>query len=216
MKYALLLISFFIVSCAQKVLVPLSNGVEADPRKLKALYRDERIRIEVRTGAWKGYPSDLEGYLLPIYLEVQNLSRSEIDIRLSDIRVIDDRGRQFNALTPKDASELARGSPSVGFSIGVGIGTPHWGLGWWGPPYYYEDVSDIVKRAFIEGSVLPGRKVSGFVYFQDLPKDSKRIELRISYSVEGVVYDVIFPFEVKHGKDGSYNGNKENRQGSGS
>lgn len=213
MRYALFLISVIILSCAQKVLVPLPNGVEADPKSLSARYEDERVRVVVRTGAWDGYPSDLEGYLLPIYLEVENRSERELLIELKDLLLIDDRGRQYNALSPRDASELARGAPSVGVSVGVGFGTPHWGFGFWGPPYYYDDVSDIVRKAFIEGRILPDRKVYGFVYFKDIPEDVRRIELKVSYSIGGVYYDVSFPFEVKDGKGSSDNGDKENRKG---
>jgi hypothetical protein len=214
MKYALFLISFLLLACAQKVLVPLPNGVNPDPEKLSSLYEDERVRILVKTGAWDGYPSDLEGYLIPIFLEVENRSEGEIRIELEDIVLVDDRGHQLNALSPKDASELARGAPSVGVSVGVGFGTPHWGFGLWGPPYYYyDDVSDIVKKAFIEGKILPGRKVSGFLYFKDELEGAGRVELRLSYSSEGVVYDVTFPFEVRDGKGSADYGNKKDREG---
>ncbi len=212
MKYALLLVMFLTLSCAQKVLVPLSNGVKADPEKFTAVYEDERVRIKVVSNAWDGYPSDLDSYLTVIFLEVENRSQEEVFISLTDLTVIDDRGKQYNALTPKDASEVARGSSSVGVSVGIGFGDPHWGFGLWGPPYYYDDVSDVVQKAFVGGRILPGKSMSGFVYFQDFGEKVKRIEFRISYTVEGVVYDVTFPFEVKDGKEGADNGDQENRR----
>ncbi|NPA41159.1 MAG: hypothetical protein GXO18_02690 [Aquificae bacterium] len=203
-----------LLSCSQKVLVPVGNGVKVDERNYSAVYEDERVKIFVKANAWEGYPSDLDDLLLPLYVEIRNKGREVIEVRREDIFLIDDRGNQYNALDPKDAAEVARGDTGVGVGVGIGVGTPHYGVGWTVGTPIYTDVEDVINKAFIPGRVLPGRKLKGFVYFQKLPDEVNRLTLKLGYRI-GEAYRVAeFKFKVRDGKGSSDNGDKESREGS--
>ncbi len=213
MRYlALLVIVFTVFSCAQKKLVPVGNGVYVDPKTYTSAYENERVKIVVRANAWEGYPSDLEDYVLPLYLEVQNKSSEVLEIDPRDLVILDEKGNQYNALEPKDVAEAVRGGSGVGVSVGFAYGAPTWGLSWLaGGPSYYEDTEDIINRAFIPGRVSPGATLRGFVYFQKIPDEVRRITLRVGYRIGGRREEVAFKFKVRKGS--SDNGNKEGRPG---
>ncbi len=213
MGYLLILVIFILsFSCAQKKLIPLENGVKVDTKTYTSIYEDEFVSIKVRANAWEGYPSDLPDYVLPLYLEVRNKSSEVVEIDLRDITLVDDRGNQFNPLEPKDVAEAVRGGSTVGISVGFAYGTPGWGLGWLaGGPPYYSDTEDVINKAFIPGKVLPGAKLKGFVYFQKIPDEARRVSLRVGYRIGERRKEVVFRFEIREG--GSDNGRKEDRSG---
>jgi len=162
MRYVvLLMLPFLLLSCAQKKLVPLGNGIEVDPKTYTAIYEDENVRIVVRANAWEGYPSDLSSYVVPLYIEMLNRSNGEIWINFKDMLLLDEKGNQYNALSPKEAAEVAKEGARVGVSLGFSYGTPWWGLGWWAPAYTGDEGSDVVKYALIPGRIEPGSKIRG-------------------------------------------------------
>jgi len=213
MKYIL----FFCVlmatfSCAQKVLVPVENGVKVDPKTLTATHESTEVKIKVRTNAWECCPSYLDDYVLPIYIEVKNRSPNPIELSLKDVVLVDDKGNQYNALEPKEVAEAVRGGSGVGVSLGFAYGTPGWGLGWVaGGPAYYDSAEDVINKAFIAGRILPGAKLKGFVYFQKIPDEVRRITMRIGYRIGERRKEVVFKFRVRKGS--SDNGHKEDRSG---
>ncbi len=213
MRYLVILVAVLLsFSCAQKKLVPLGNGVKVDAKTYTSVYEDDMVSIKVKANAWEGYPSDLPDYVLPLYLEIHNKSPEAIEIDLKDITLIDDRGNQLNALEPKDVAEAVRGSYGVGVAIGFTYGSPTWGhsllLG--GPPYHgYAD--EVINRAFIPGRILPGARLKGFVYFQRIPDEARRVSLRVGYRIGERRKEVVFKFEIREG--GSDNGRKEDRYG---
>jgi hypothetical protein len=207
--FPFLLLLFLILSCAKKVLIPVGNGVEVDPDKGVAIYRDEWVRIKVKANAWDGYPSSLPDRLLPLYMEIENLSDEKVVIRREEILLIDDRGNQYNALDPKEAAEVVRGSSRIGVSFGFAVGTPSYGLGWLAGAPYTTDVEDVINKAFIPGTLLPGAKLKGFLYFQRLPDEVNRTTLRVGYKIGGQLRVAEFHFKVSDGKGGADNGNKE-------
>lgn len=199
-------------SCAQKRLVPVGNGVSVDPKSHTAVYEDERIRILVKANAWDGYPESLSYKLLPIYMEVVNKGDEPVELKKEDIVLIDDLGNQYNPLDPKDAAEVARGGSRVGVSVGVGLSTSHYGLGWLAGTPYDVDAEDVVNKAFIPGRVYPGAKLKGFLYFQKLHDKANRVTLRIGYKIGGRPSVTEFKFRVEDGKGSADNGNKEDRE----
>lgn len=213
MRYALLLIvPLFLLSCAQRVLVPVGNGIKADPKTYTALYEDGNVEVVVKANAWKGYPSDLSSYVVPLYVEVVNKSDREVWIDFKDMLLTDEGGNQYNALSPKDAAEIAKRGGRVGVSFGLSYGTPWWGLGWWAPAYTGDEGSDVVKYALIPGRIEPGSRLRGFVYFQPLPDEVEGVTFKLTYWIEGRPVSVKFPYKVvKDGKGSSSNGSKEDR-----
>ncbi len=208
------ILPFLLLSCVQKKIVPLKDGLEIDKEKYTSAYTDKNVRIVVRANAWNGYPSDLPSYVMSLYLEVENKSSYIVEIELKDILLIDDKGNQYNVLEPKEVAEIAKSGSSVGVSIGFSYGTPYWGFSWLaGGPFIDKDIEDIINMAFIPGKVEPKARLKGFIYFQKLPDEVNRITLKLSYKIKERKITVRFPFKVEknNGKDSDNNGNKEDR-----
>ncbi|MFN7065836.1 MAG: hypothetical protein ACK4OF_06790 [Aquificaceae bacterium] len=162
---------FLISSCAMKYWTiegpfELSNG----------------LRVSIKTTAWSYYPSDLDRYVLPIYLEVENKGNEPVNIERYEVYLLDEKGNQFNLLEPKDVASLLRRSHSIGFSFGIGYWSSPIGIWWW--PYYAlppreEAYPDILNKAFIFGQIQPKARLSGFVYFPRVPKGTKGLILYV-------------------------------------
>ncbi len=171
MKRLVILLILFIYSCAVKTWnvegpSELSNG----------------LVVKIDTKAWRFSPSDLDRYVLPIFISLENKGKEPISIRREDIFLVDDKGRQYNPIPPGDVANALRRGYGVGFSFSVGYWSYPFGL-WWSPYYAYppsRDVyPDLVNKALVFGELQPGATLSGFVYFQKIPEDAKELTLNI-------------------------------------
>jgi hypothetical protein len=197
MRRLLFFILVLIWGCAPTVrLVPLEDGLIVDKEKLTAIYKDKDVQILVKTHAWIYSPSDLPYYVLPIYLEIRNLSTKDIYIERKDIHLIDDANHQYNPIPPSDITSML--TTSIGLSFGISYySSPYW-FGYYPYyPYYPPSYPDIVNNAFLFGSVEPGAILKGFVYFQKPPNYQKRVILRVEYRIDNETKKVSFPFEVQ-------------------
>lgn len=170
--------------------VPLEDGLTVDKEKLTAIYKDKDVQIVVKTHAWKYSPSNLPYYVLPIYLEIKNLSTKRLYIERQDIHLIDDANHQYNPIPPSYI--ISTLNTSVRFSFGI-----HSPPYWFGYYSYYPPSSDIVNNAFLFGTVDPGAILKGFVYFQKPANYQKRVILRVEYRIDNETKRVSFPFEVQ-------------------
>ncbi|MEZ0361394.1 MAG: hypothetical protein ABWK04_05810 [Hydrogenobacter sp.] len=196
MRKILVFVAFLFIGCAPAPkLIPLEDGLTVNKERSTSLYRNTDVQILVRSQAWNFSPSDLPYYVTPIYLEVKNLSQKSISIERRDVYLLDDKGNQYNALTPGDVSSML--SYSAGFSFGVAYYSyPYW-LGWYPYyPYYPPTYPDILNYSFVYGTVQPGSVLKGFVYFQKLPKELKKVTLKVNYHIDGQTKSISFPFEA--------------------
>ncbi len=171
MKPLLLFLLLFLYGCAVKTWdvvgqSELSNG----------------LRVSIRTNAWEYSPSNLENYVLPIYLEVENLSDVPLFLRREDVYIVDNKGNQYNSLEPKDVAGILRDYSSIGFSFSIGYWSSPIGIWWW--PYYTipygeRTYPDIINKAFTFGQIRPKNKISGFIYFPKMPKEVESITLYV-------------------------------------
>ncbi|QWK20669.1 MAG: hypothetical protein KNN13_04960 [Hydrogenobacter thermophilus] len=178
-------------------LLPLEDGLKVNRENFMSVYEGEEVKILVKAQAWKYSPSDLPYYVTPLYMEVKNLSQKNISIDRHGIYLLDDRGNQYNALSPGEVSSML--SYSVGFSLGMAYySSPYW-FGWYPYyPYYPPTYPDILNYAFVYGTVEPKAILKGFLYFQKLPKEIKNVTLKITYRVNGETKSVSFPFQVEN------------------
>lgn len=198
MMYVAVLLIFLLSACAPvpKLVPRESQVVKKEDNTL--LYEEDNVKVLVRSNAWKYSPSDLTSYITPIYVEVKNLSDKGLIINRQDVYLMDERGNQYNALSPSDVVSAVAAWPDVSFSIGMAYySSPFW-FGWY--PYYpyptARSYPDIANYAFIYGSIEPGAVLKGFVYFQKVPKDVKSLSLKIVYHMAGERKAVSFPFDV--------------------
>lgn len=196
MRKILVFVAFLFIGCAPTPkLIPIEDGLTVNKERSTSLYRNTDVQILVKSQAWNFSPSDLPYYVTPIYLEVKNLSQKSISIERRDVYLLDDKGNQYNALMPGDVSSML--SYSMGFSFGVAYYSyPYW-LGWYPYyPYYPPTYPDILNYSFVYGTVQPGSVLKGFVYFQKLPKELKKVTLKVNYRIDGQTKSISFPFEA--------------------
>lgn len=171
MKFVLVLFLIFVSSCAVKVWnvegpTELTNG----------------IRVSVKTSAWNYSPSYLDSYVLPIYIEVENLTNEAFELKREDVFLVDEKNNQFNALEPRDVMALLRRDYGMGFSFSIGYWSSPFGVWWWPyytlPPREYA-YPDIVNKAFTFGRLQPKTRLAGFVYFPKPAEGTKRLTLYV-------------------------------------
>jgi hypothetical protein len=152
------------------------------------------IRTEARAEAWKWDPKDLTSKATPILVELENNGSRPVLIRYNRFHLTSNTGKQFAAMPPYDIRGTIQESHTVrnpyypyhGFAV-----APY--LVRWYPRYraydgvfaydasYYDPymtrfhqvrlpTAEMVQRALPEGVLEPGGHVSGFVYFERLPK----------------------------------------------
>ncbi len=170
MSFLALILLVFISSCAVKTWQvegpsQLSNG----------------LSIKVDTKAWSYSPSNLTSYVLPVYLEIKNLSKEPVKVSRDDIYLIDDKGNQINPLEPRDVMALVQRSYGSGISLGFGYYSYPFGV-WWHPYYYFppstEVYPDIINYAFTFGTIESQAVLKGFVYFPKPQAESLTLKVK--------------------------------------
>jgi hypothetical protein len=152
------------------------------------------VRTEARAEAWKWDPKDLGTKVTPILVELENNGSRPMLVRYNRFHLTSDAGQQFAAMPPYDIRGTIQETytirnpyyPYSGFAI-----APY--LVRWYPrfrayngafafdPSYYDPymtrfrqvrlpTAEMVQRALPEGVLEPGGRVTGFVYFERLPK----------------------------------------------
>jgi len=106
----------------------------------------------------------------------------------------DQRGNQFNALDPGSAAVAVAGRPRYGLVLEFVYGVPYISLGRGSVPCESGFGSDVVNSALIPGRLEPGRRISGFVYFQKLPDELEEATLKITYRAGEEEVTCSFPF----------------------
>ena len=171
MRKLVLLPLIFLLSCAQKVWI-LEGLNEAK----------NGVRISVKTGEWKYSPSNLGYYVFPVYVELENLSDSAINIGREEVYIIDERGNQYNPISPSDVHSMLQRKYGLSFGFGLGYYSYPWHV-WWHPYYAFppsrEVYPDVLNYAFNFGTVQPRARLRGFVYFPLLPSDVSTASLYV-------------------------------------
>lgn len=226
-KLGLILIIFFSVGCASssRNLIPLSDNGSTDPKLQSSFKSEDGVKVVVRASAWSGSPDNIERYVTPFHLEIQNSSDKTLDFDYDDLALFDENRTQYNALPPQTVADVLQSGFRGGygyrsfypsFSLGIGSGfffgrraffSP-FGFGrygfspfWYPPAYSYRppDTEDIFTQALIPGSVQPNAKLEGFVYFKMVPDEVERVTLEVGYEVQGEQerHRLSFPFAVQ-------------------
>lgn len=184
---------------------------------------DGEVNITVKAQTWVGSPENLGSYITPFYIELQNNSDKTLSFGYEDFVIFDESRNQYNVLTLQMVSSIivskARKKyyfyPSI--SIGIGTGFYHGGYRYHGYPYYYEpyffgyypgynpgiyyitDYGDIFTQALIPGLIYPNARLSGFVYFKNLPHGVRNFTFDVGYKIEEDEkrYVLSFPFTIE-------------------
>lgn len=222
-KHGLVLFALLIIAgCTSQHLVPLGDGGRVNP-ELKSITKTEGgATIAVRASAWRGSPSDLERYVTPFYIVIQNDTSSSLRLGYENIVLFDENRTQYNPLPPDTVARILESSYRRRyvfrpyFSFGFGYSSFHFRRyhpfffnsifydpfydPWYYPPAYYpQSFDDVYNNAMFPTVLQPRAKVEGFVYFKKIPTGVKSVSLEISYRVEGEseLRKLGFPFAIE-------------------
>lgn len=204
---------FLLFGCASsRNVVPISDGAEINSESQSATKTDEGVKVTAQGAAWERKLKNLEKYVTPFYITIQNDTATGLTFSYDDLALISEAQVQYNPLTPETVAQILRDSQnryasgpavSVGVGTGFGIGDdafsffniffPVWSAS---PP---EKVEDVFAEALAPSVVQPKSTLQGFVYFKKVPKEVKRVTLKVNYNLQGNAerHELSFPFELK-------------------
>lgn len=206
-----------LAGCASVKVVPVPAGnVVVDAKSGSVTAAAEGVSITVRPSAWRGSPSYLEDYVTPFHLTLRNATPRPVHLEYADLRLFDQNRVQSTALPPADVAAIIRGSrygAAVDLAAADGAGEvrlafhhrpffhpffydPFFYDPWWyAPPPPRLD--DIFTEAFPAGTVQPGARVRGFVYFPRLSREAQRLTLEVHYRLGDEPRVLALPFVVQ-------------------
>ncbi|HEV8307787.1 MAG TPA: hypothetical protein VGW35_08965 [Methylomirabilota bacterium] len=208
--------------CAATRVVPVPEaGVALDAATHSARREAEGVRVVVRSSAWKGNPTYLPQYVTPFHLLIANDSPVPLRYDYGDLRLFDTDRFQYTALPPIEVARILRAGwgrtpgavpgPTVVAAAGASLGALHrrrfgwdpweWGPPWWYPPYYPyplpPSVDEVLREALPVGTLQPGARTQGFVYFPRLRPEAERLTFEFHYALGDAPRVLTLPFAVE-------------------
>ncbi len=110
----------------------------------------DSVRITVIPSYWTGSPGNLQNYVTPFYIQIENFSGQTIGFDYSDIVLFDQFRTQYSPLNPEAVADIVRSSaPAYAYpvypNVSIGVGGGYYGgfyRGGWGP---YSAVLEAVR-----------------------------------------------------------------------
>lgn len=183
------------------VLKPAPGAPLASGERNAAVAEQAGVRIEVQGDAWSAEPLELTDTLTPVLVRLENRSGRPLLVRYSEFKLIEPRGRAYDALPPYRIDEkvvAAAPVPAPLFQSGNFSAAPEYRpyfgddhLGFWENPLpsnhaYYGShyqrwevdlpTRDMLARAIPEGVIRDGGFLSGFLYFEKVPSRLERVD----------------------------------------
>lgn len=132
------------------------------------------VSVTVRSVGWQSEELDrLEAYVTPLFLEIRNDGARSLDFRLDDLVLVDNEGTLYRPLPPERVQELLTSPTPPERTVPDGT-SPF--------PYDLELLSTL--GALEAGSVPPGTRIRGAVYFQRAVDWAEELTLRIAVAGE--------------------------------
>ncbi|HKQ32235.1 MAG TPA: hypothetical protein VJV40_03450 [Thermodesulfobacteriota bacterium] len=130
----------FIASCYPSYNIPPPPPFAPNPSVQNS---QDGVRITVIPSYWNGSPGNLQNYVTPFYVEIENFSGRSIGFDYSDIVLFDQFRTQYRPLNPQAVADIIQSSAPVysypAYSnVSIGIGAGYYG-GYYGRPWgpYY-------------------------------------------------------------------------------
>jgi len=105
---------------------------------------EDGVRITVIPSYWTGSPGNLQNYVTPFYVEIENFSGKAIGFDYSDIVLFDQFRTQYSPLNPQAVADIVKSTGTAVYAypsypnVSIGIGGGYYGgyyRGPWGPYY---------------------------------------------------------------------------------
>jgi hypothetical protein len=211
-----LLAAGLVGGCAAPRIVPVpAAGVQIDAAQGAARVAAEGVELTARPSAWRGSPWELGDYFTPYLVTLSNGAAAPLRYDYIDFRIFDDARFQYTALPPVEVERILRWRSSGEERLAaVGappilrrrvVSDPYWdrwrgpygGYGW---PWYYPGgpvTGDIYARALPMGTLQPGARLEGFVYFPPLRGAARGLRLEFHHHLGELPRVLTLPFEVE-------------------
>lgn len=169
-----------VVPASGQVLYPISGGTRTerapkDKKKTRLIAESPSVRLT--TGEYRG--SKVRSSLFVIYLKVENLSDTPLQVDPSTFSTVDDEGRGYAGLTPTEAIRRALDkSAGTRTAIGLVLAGPLAG------PALQQaaerKVTETVNRECLQPGHIPPHSFKDGAVFFEAPKQ-KRFTLKVSF-----------------------------------
>jgi hypothetical protein len=177
-------------------------GVATLPGQSKtAAARVAGVQVTARGDNWRGQPSNLEGFITPMQVSIENNSNSPLRIRYNEFNLAAG-GLRSAALPPQNIKGTATVATPVAAPLRPRFYSNRFALAPWYSPWYrgyrvwnrpwafdagyynqyysYWQIplptTDMLEQAIPEGVLEPEGQVSGYLYFQKLRDEVKQAE----------------------------------------
>lgn len=109
---------------------------------------EDGVRVTVIPSYWTGSPANLQNYVTPFYIDIENYSGKSLTLSYEDIVLFDEFRTQYGPINPETVAQIIRSSeyryfypsyPRVSIGIGGGYygGYHRWGRRGYYRPYYW-------------------------------------------------------------------------------
>jgi len=163
------------------------------------------VRMTVHPDDWKGYPDDLDSYLTPVEVFVENQSGKEIKVNPELFSLVGPNGFRYEPLRPGEVQQFLRSyarwsaySYSGSFGTYDFPGPDNYPYLWWGgpwPPVHSPPARDLPPLA-LSGTLASGGHVSVLLFFQPAASSLERVtfEARLLTADGQFLGEVRLPF----------------------
>jgi hypothetical protein len=202
-------------ACATTRIVPVpAAGVALDAAQRSASREGDGVQVVVRPSAWQGSPSYLADYVTPFHFLVVDGSALPLRYDYADLKLFDEARFQYTALPPADVARILGAVYGVGSGPAVVVAAAgavpaslhsrraplFWDPWWTFPAYPYPPpprYDDVFARALPVGTLEPGARVEGFVYFPRLRREAQRLTLEFHHRLGDAPRVLTLPFAVE-------------------
>jgi hypothetical protein len=206
---SLLVFALALSGCAGR-LEPAATAQLAPGAGKAALATVEGVTVVARADAWRGFPSDLDRLMTPIFVTIRNDRAEPVGVKSGEIVLLASSGRRFAALPPKaiegamvepvSALPSVVGGPYGSGSLDGGAFDP-WsrsGTGLPGGPFGWDarddgpahatvrlPTKDMIALALPDAPVRSGQTVQGFIYFERVGPKGTSVDLVLPLAEAG-------------------------------
>lgn len=217
MRPAIAAAFLLLAACAMAPLRPADPAQAVANDRSAATAAAAGVRVIVRPGAWPGYRGDLDDYLTPVEVAIQNGSGRPLQIGPASFSLLTPSGFRYEALSSEDVRHALGpwrgGAYGYSFYSAYPVGGPFypwgppwalWAYGphpWWGAVPYYGSGYGVPSRALVKGTLDPGGSTSVLLLFPVAANELQALELDASF-VDGAgarVAELRVPF-VREGQ----------------
>ncbi|MBN2461345.1 MAG: hypothetical protein JXB60_07030 [Candidatus Cloacimonetes bacterium] len=170
--FLLLLISIVFTACSMRYVPLPSPGVEIVEEV--AVISAEDVLLTVENRYWTKEPDNLSDYFSTFFISAKNLTKSSINITPEDINLLDQFGNQFDIVST-DYVEKMLLPDDFDLRIVELVGEKEPAL----VDEWREAKQNLITYSFHFGTILPGAKKSGFIFYPRLA--SKNIKCSVIF-----------------------------------